>query len=55
MQVTMEDHLDIESKLITLERPLNFRYTDQDQKHFFPNDKGLEFVDDIHILFIFSF
>lgn len=38
---------DIESKLITLERPLNFRYTDQDQKHFFPNDKGLEFVDDL--------
>ena len=38
---------DIESKLISLERPLDFRYTDQDQKHFFPNDKGLEFVDDL--------
>jgi hypothetical protein len=38
---------DIESKLISLERPLDFRYTDQDQKHYFPNDKGLEFVDDI--------
>ena len=38
---------DIESKLISLERALNFRYTDQDQKHFFPNDKGLEFVDDL--------
>jgi len=38
---------DIESKLISLERPLDLRYTDQDQKHFFPNDKGLEFVDDI--------
>ena len=37
----------IESKLISLERPLDFRYTDQDQKHFFPNDKGLEFVDDL--------
>ena len=37
----------IESKLISLERPLDFRYTDQDQKFFFPNDRGLEFVDDI--------
>ena len=37
----------IESKLISLERPIDLRYTDQDQKHFFPNDKGLEFVDDI--------
>lgn len=37
----------IESKLISLERPLDLRYTDQDQKHFFPNDKGLEFVNDI--------
>ena len=35
----------IESKMISLERPLEFRYTDQDQKFFFPNDKGLEFVD----------
>ena len=38
---------DLESRLISLERPLDFRYTDQDQKHFFPNDKGLEFVDDL--------
>jgi len=37
----------IENKLIALERPLDFRYTDQDQKFFFPNDKGLEFVDDL--------
>lgn len=37
----------IESKLISLEKALNFRYTDQDQKFFFPNDKGLEFVDDV--------
>lgn len=37
----------LENKLISLERPLDFRYTDQDQKHFFPNDKGLEFVDDL--------
>ena len=38
---------DIESKLISLEKPLDFRYTDQDQKFYFPNDKGLEFVDDL--------
>lgn len=37
----------LESKLIALEKPLDFRYTDQDQKHFFPDDKGLEFVDDL--------
>ena len=37
----------IESKLISLEKALDFRYTDQDQKFFFPNDKGLEFVDDM--------
>ena len=37
----------IESKLISLEKALDFRYTDQDQKFFFPNDKGLEFVDDV--------
>ena len=37
----------IENKLIALEKPLDFRYTDQDQKHFFPNDKGLEFVADL--------
>ena len=37
----------IENKLISLEKPLDFRYTDQDQKHFFPNDKCLEFVADL--------
>ena len=37
----------VENKLISLERPLDLRYTDQDQKFFFPNDKGLEFVNDI--------
>jgi|TARA_R110001592_G_scaffold9025_1_gene48441 hypothetical protein len=37
----------IESKLISLEKALDFRYTDQDQKFFFPNDRGLEFVDDM--------
>ena len=37
----------IENKLITLERALARRYTDQDQKQTFPTDKGLEFVDDL--------
>lgn len=37
----------VENKLIALENPIDFRYTDQDQKFFFPNDKGLEFVDDL--------
>ena len=37
----------LENKLIALEQPIDFRYTDQDQKYFFPNDKGLEFVDDL--------
>ncbi len=37
----------IENKLITLERALSKRYTDQDQKQTFPGDKGLEFVDDL--------
>lgn len=37
----------VENKLIALEQPLDFRYTNQDQKFFFPNDNGLEFVDDL--------
>ena len=37
----------IENKLITLERAIARRYTDQDQKNLFPTDKGLEFVDDL--------
>ena len=37
----------LENKLIALEKPLDHRYTDQDQKFHFPNDKGLEFVDDL--------
>lgn len=37
----------VENKLITLERPRNRRYTDQDQKNLFSGDKGLEFVDDL--------
>ena len=37
----------IENKLITLERAIARRYTDQDQKNLFPTDKGLGFVDDL--------
>lgn len=39
--------LAIESKLIDLERPRVFRYTDANQKSRFPNDKGFEFVEDL--------
>tara|TARA_R110001583_G_scaffold49594_2_gene155283 strand:+ start:10447 stop:11040 length:594 start_codon:yes stop_codon:yes gene_type:complete len=34
----------IENKLIALERPVDRRFTDQDQQELFPNDKGCEFV-----------
>ena len=37
----------VENKLISLEKPLDFKYSDQDQKFFFPDDKGLEFVNDL--------
>jgi hypothetical protein len=37
----------VENKLIILERPVERRYTDQDQKEFFAGDKGLEFVDSL--------
>tara|TARA_Y100000004_G_scaffold194440_1_gene259022 strand:- start:479 stop:1054 length:576 start_codon:yes stop_codon:yes gene_type:complete len=36
-----------ESKLITLERGANRRYTDQDQKNLFAGDRGLEFIDSL--------
>lgn len=39
--------LSVESKLIDLERPRVFRYTDANQKARFPNDKGFEFVEDL--------
>lgn len=39
--------LAVESKLIDLERPRVFRYTDANQKSRFPNDKGFEFVEDL--------
>lgn len=35
---------DVQSKLVILEKPVDRRYTDQDQKELFPSDKGLEFV-----------
>ena len=34
----------IENKLVTLEKAIDRRYTDQDQKNLFSGDKGLEFV-----------
>lgn len=39
--------MSVESKLIDLERSRIFRYTDQSQKSRYPNDKGLEFVEDL--------
>lgn len=39
--------LNIESRLIDLERVRTFRFTDQNQKARFPNDRGLEFVEDL--------
>lgn len=39
--------VNVENKLIILEKALNRRYTDQDQKNLFSGDKGLEFVDDM--------
>ena len=40
-------NISVENKLITLERAIDRRYTDQDQKQLFAGDKGLEFIDDI--------
>ena len=39
--------LNIESRLIDLERARTLRFTDQSQKSRFPNDRGLEFVEDL--------
>lgn len=39
--------ISVESRLIDLERVRIFRFTDQSQKSRFPNDKGLEFVEDL--------
>jgi len=39
--------LTVESRLIDLERQRIFRYTDQNQKTRYPNDRGLEFVEDL--------
>ncbi|MEK9917979.1 MAG: hypothetical protein VW496_01175 [Pelagibacteraceae bacterium] len=39
--------LSVENKLIDLERPRSFRYTDANQKARYPNDKGFEFVEDL--------
>tara|TARA_R100000963_G_C4601309_1_gene74910 strand:- start:120 stop:716 length:597 start_codon:yes stop_codon:yes gene_type:complete len=34
----------VENKLVTLERPIDRRYTNQDQQNLFAGDKGCEFV-----------
>lgn len=39
----------IENKMVILEKPVDRRYTDQDQKNLFPGDKGLEFIADIQL------
>ena len=36
-----------ENRLVDLDRPRNRRYTSEDQKIDYPNDKGLEFVADL--------
>ena len=36
-----------ENRLIDLTRPRNYRYTAEDQKIYYPNDKGLDFVADL--------
>jgi hypothetical protein len=44
---TAQISVDVENKLIILEKPTNRRYTDQDQKDLFAGDKGLEFVESL--------
>ena len=44
---TAQISVTVENKLIMLERPINRRYTDQDQKNLFSGDKGLEFVESL--------
>ena len=44
---TAEFTITVENKLITLEKAVDRRYTDQDQKNLFVGDKGLEFIDDL--------
>ncbi len=39
--------LNVESRMIDLERVRTLRFTDQSQKSRFPNDRGLEFVEDL--------
>jgi len=44
---TAEFTITVENKLITLEKAIDRRYTDQDQKELFAGDKGLEFVESL--------
>ena len=44
---TSKISITVENKLITLEKPVDRRYTDQDQKNLFTGDRGLEYVDSL--------
>ena len=39
--------LKLENRLVALERAIERRYTDEDQKNLFSGDKGFEFVPDL--------
>lgn len=45
--VTLTVELTVENRLIDLERARIRRYTSEDQKRFYPNDLGFDFVNDL--------
>lgn len=44
---TLTVEVTVENRLIDLERPRVRRYTSEDQKRFYPNDLGFDFVNDL--------
>jgi len=44
---TLNIGLTVESRMIDLERPRVWRYTSEDQKRVYPNDKGFDYVNDL--------
>ena len=44
---TLNIGLTVESRMIDLERPRIWRYTSEDQKRVYPNDKGFDYVNDL--------
>lgn len=44
---TASIQLTAENRLIDLSRPRSYRYTSEDQKIYYPNDKGLDYVSDL--------